>query len=48
MWWGTQKTNYQNVSTQSRDTKNTKIHSSKIEFQEKKNNRERERERERE
>ena len=50
MWW-TQKTHYQNVSTQSRDRKNTKIHfkhQSKIELQERINKRERERERERE
>ena len=48
MWW-TQKTHYQNVSTQSRDRKNTKIHfkhQSKIELQERINKRERERERE--
>ena len=46
MWW-TQKTHYQNVSTQSRDRKNTKIHfkhQSKIELQERINKRERERE----
>ena len=51
MWWETQKTHYQNVSTQSRDRKNTKIHfkhQSKIELQERINKRERERERERE
>ena len=46
MWWETQKTHYQNVSTQSRDRKNTKIHfrhQSKIELQERINKRERER-----
>ena len=51
MWWETQKTHYQNMSTQSRDRKNTKInfkHQSKIELQDRINKRERERERERE
>ena len=47
MWWGTKKTHHQNVSIQSRDTKSAKNHQSKVELQERINNRERERERER-
>ena len=42
------KKHHQNVSTQSIDTKNIKIHQSKLVFQERINKRERERERERE
>ena len=45
MWWGTKKTHHQNVSIQSRDTKSAKNHQSKVELQERINNRERERER---
>ena len=41
MWWGTQKIHHQNISVQSRDTKN---HQSKVELQERINNLERERE----
>ena len=44
MWWGTKKTHHHNVSIQSRDTKSTKNHQSKVELQERINNRERERE----
>ena len=40
------KKHHQNVSTQSIDTKNIKIHQSKLLFQERINKRERERERE--
>ena len=51
MWQGTKKTYHQNVSIQSRDTKSTKNHQSKVELQEIINNIyiyiERERERER-
>ena len=32
MWWGTQKTHHQSVSTQIKDTKTTRIHQSKIEL----------------
>ena len=39
---------HQNISFQSRGTKNTKFHQSKVELQERINNRERESERERE
>ena len=48
MWWGTKNTHHQNLSIQSRDTKSTKNHQSKVELQERINNPERERERERE
>ena len=48
MWCGTKNTHHQNVSIQSRDTKSTKNHQSKVELQERINNVERERERERE
>ena len=43
MWQGTKKAYHQNVSIQSRDTKSAKNHQSKVELQERINNRERER-----
>ena len=44
MWWGTPKTHHKNVLTQCIDTKNTKIHQSKIELLKRINVWERERE----